>query len=208
MTAPLDHHAHNRTGSVKLARLFSNIVSPPVIFAVLGLVLSLKALPLPESLIWAAVNGFMTSLLPILFVLWLLRTGRIEELHMSNTGERHLPYISAVLCGVLMYGILVLFHGPTLLKCLVTFEIIALSALGLINSQWLISFHATAIAAAFVIIGFVYGWAVASIFVLPFVIAVIIVRLYLKRHSPAQVIAGLALGALTVIVLSQFGCFT
>ena len=206
MTNPLDQQEHNRKGLVRAGRLFSNIVSPPVIFAVMGLALSLKALPLAQALPWAATYGFVVSLLPILFVLWLLKTGRISELHMSDTGERHLPYLIAVVCGLIIYILVVLFDGPQLLRCLAVFNIITLAALGLINARWLISFHATAIAAAWAITGLVYGWA-ASLIVLPFVIGVVVVRLYLKRHTPAQIVAGLALGVITVWSLTWFGCF-
>lgn len=207
MTTPLDQLEINRTGKIKLARLFSNIVSPPVIFAVVGLVLSLQELPLPNALFWAAISGFIISLLPILFVIWLLKTGRIVELHMSDTRERHLPYLVGVGSGVLLFAIVTVFNGPESLKCLAIFDIFTLSVLGIINSRWLISFHATAITAAFIITGLVFGWG-ASLFILPLVIAVIFVRLYLKRHSPAQVLAGLIFGVISVLILSNvFGCF-
>ena len=107
MTSPLDQQEHNRKGLVRAGRLFSNIVSPPVIFAVMGLALSLKALPLAQALPWAATYGFVVSLLPIIFVLWLLKTDRIRELHMSDTDERHLPYLIAVICGFIIYGLVV-----------------------------------------------------------------------------------------------------
>lgn len=206
MTTPLDQQEHNRKGLIRAGRLFSNIVSPPVIFAVIGLVLSLKALPFPQSLAWAAVYGFVVSLMPILLVLWLLKTGRISELHMSDTSERHIPYLAAVICGFIIFGIVIFFDGPQLLRCLAVFNIVTLSALGLINVRWLISFHATAISAAWVIVGFVFGWA-ASLIVLPFLFGVIVVRLYLKRHTVTQVIAGMFLGVGTVCLLALFGCF-
>ena len=206
MTSPLDQQEHNRTGLIRVGRLYSNIVSPPVIFAVVGLVLSLKVLPLPEALAWAAVYGFVVSLLPIIFGLWLLKTGRIRELHMSDTGERHLPYLIAVICGLMVFALVRLLDGPQLLSCLALFNIITLTALGLINTRWLISFHATAIAAAWIIIALVYGW-IATVFVLPFLFGVVIVRLYLKRHTLAQVIAGLSLGIVTVWSLTYLGCF-
>ncbi len=206
MTPPLDQQEHNRKGLVKAGRLYSNIVSPPVIFALVGLALSLKALPLPDALFWAAAYGFVVSLLPIIFVLWLLKTGRIRELHMSDTGERHLPYLIAVVCGLIIFGLVRFLNGPELLSCLALFNVITLTALGLINTRWLISFHATAIAAAWFIFALVFGWS-ASIFVLPFLFGVVIIRLYLKRHTLAQVIAGLALGIGTVWSLTLFGCF-
>ena len=173
----------------------------------MGLALSLKILPLEKALPWAAVYGFVVSLLPIIFVLWLLKTGRINELHMSDTSERHLPYLIAVVCGLFIYGLVTLFDGPPLLKCLAIFNIVTLAVLGVINVRWLISFHATAIAAAWAIIGLVFGWE-ASLLVLPFVIGVVVVRLYLKRHTLSQVVAGLALGILSVWSLTLFGCFT
>ncbi|MFN2182318.1 MAG: hypothetical protein ACK2UV_22775 [Candidatus Promineifilaceae bacterium] len=206
MSTPRDWHESDRTGLTRAARLFSNIVSPPVIFAVMGLVLSLYALPLPQALTWAAIYGLFVSLMPILFVLYLLNTGRVKELHMSDTGERHLPYVVAVACAIVFLVIVRLAGGPELLRCLSIFNVVALTALALINTRWLISFHATAIAAAWAITGLVFGWQ-ASLLVLPVVAIVVGVRLFLKRHTVAQVIAGLALGVASVLVLTLIGCF-
>ncbi|MCA9933402.1 MAG: phosphatase PAP2 family protein [Ardenticatenaceae bacterium] len=206
MKRPLDELRHHRVGAVKAARIYSNVVSPPVIFAVLGLVIALWERPFWPGLIWAAVYGFTISLLPILFVLYLLKTGRIRELHMSNTRERHLPYAIAVLCAALLFAILTLFDGPQTLRCLAIFNMIELAALGIINVYWLISMHATGVMATMVIVWLVFGWQ-ASLVVLPFVISVSWVRLYLKRHTPAQVAAGLALGVASVLMLTPFGCF-
>jgi membrane-associated phospholipid phosphatase len=206
MTSPRDWHVSDRTGLTLAARIFSNIVSPPVIFAVMGLILSLYSLPMAQALTWAAIYGLFVSLLPIIFVLWLLSTGRVGELHMSNTRERNIPYVVAVLSSILFLVIANLADGPELLRCLGIFNVIALTALALINTRWLISFHATAIAAAWTITGLIFGWQ-ASLLVLPLVVLVVAVRLYLKRHTVTQVIAGLALGVASVWVLTLIGCF-
>lgn len=206
MATPRDHHAVDRTGAVQAARLFSNIVSPPVMFAILGLAFALYEMPSLEGLLWAAIYGFFVSLLPILVVLYLLRTGRIAELHMSNTGERHLPYVIAVLSALVAYLLITQLGGPGLLGCLALFNAIELFLLGLINLVWLISLHSTGIVATFVLVGLVFGWA-ASLIVLPFVFLVSWVRLYLKRHTPMQVVAGMALGATAVYAMTLLGCF-
>lgn len=172
----------------------------------MGLVLSLYSLPLAQALAWAAIYGLFVSLMPILFVLWMLSTGRVKELHMSDTRERHLPFIVAVVCAIVFLVIVNLANGPDLLRCLGIFNVIALTALALINTRWLISFHATAIAAAWTIVLLVFGLQ-ASILVLSLVVIVVAVRLYLKRHTVAQVIAGLALGVASVWVLTLIGCF-
>ena len=75
MSKPKDHHAHDRIGAVRLARLFSNIVSPPVMFALVGLALALHELPLWPGLGFAAAYGFLVSLAPILIIVYLLKTG-------------------------------------------------------------------------------------------------------------------------------------
>ena len=204
--APLDEQAENRTGLVKAARIFSNVVSPPVVFATIALALALNALPFWPGLAWAAVYGFFVSLLPILFVLWLLHTGRIAELHMSNTKERLWPYVSAVLGSIIVYALVVSFDGPEIFRCLAIFNGITLAALGVINTFWLISFHATAVSAALTITWFVFG-QLPALFLFPLILLVIIVRLYLKRHTPAQVAAGLLLGIATVWSLTVSGCF-
>ena len=208
MSKPKDHHAHDRIGKVRLARLFSNIVSPPVMFALVGLALALHVLPLWPGLGYAAAYGFLVSLAPILVVLYLLKTGRIAELHMSNTRERHLPYFSAVLFAGLTFLLFSALRAPELLRCLTIFNIIELVTLGLINIFFLISIHATGIMATFILIGLTFGWPIALIAVLPFVIAVCYVRLYLGRHTPFQLITGLLLGAATVLLLIPFGCFS
>lgn len=206
MSTPLDHYAHDRTGVVRAARIFSNVVSPPVMFAALGLAITLRDQPFWTGFGWAAVYGLLVSLGPILVVLFLLKTGRIKELHMSDTSERHIPYLSAVAFAVLAFLIFQIFDGPALMRCLLIFNIIELAALGIINIWWLISIHTTGVMATWLIVGLVFGWT-ASLLVVPFVIAVSWVRLYLKRHTPAQVIAGFALGIVSVLSLTIWGCF-
>lgn len=203
---PRDWHPTARIGRVGAARVFSNVVSPPVMFAVIGMALALYALPSWRGLAWGAVYGLLVSLAPILFVLYLLRRGHIAELHMSSTRERHLPYLMSILCAGLTLLISRLFQGPELLVCLAWFNIIELATLAIINVYWLISIHATAMASTLVIAWLVLGaWTLAI--TLPLLILVSWVRLYLKRHTPAQILAGISLGTATVLTLTLFGCF-
>ena len=206
MSRPRDHYLVDRVGAVKAARIFSDVVSPPVLFAALGLAFSLRELPPVPALLWAALYGFLVSLAPILFVLYLLKSGRAEELHLSNTSERHLPYLLAVVNSAVALGLVRLWQGPELLGCLALFNIITLSLLALINVRWLISFHATAAVAAAAVTGFVFGLSVA-LSLAPLVGLIVVVRLYLRRHTLPQVAAGIALGAGTVYLLVLLGCF-
>lgn len=175
-------------------------------FALLALALAWRELPFWSGLLWAAVYGFFVSLAPILFVLYLLRTGRIVELHMSNTRERHLPYLVATTGSLVVLILLLLFDGPSLLRCLAFFNILVLALLGMINTRWLISFHTTAATAFVAVMGLVFGLWVALL-LLPVLVLLVVVRLYLKRHTVAQIVGGLLLGAGAVWALARIGCF-
>ena len=152
-----DHSPAVTIGWVRVARRFSNVVSPPVIFASLALALSWNELGFWDGLLWAAVYGFWVSLAPILFVLYLLQTGRISDLHMNTARERRWPYVASVLGAVIALLFLLIFDGPELLHCLAIFSIIELATLSIITNFWMISIHATSIAAATVIVGLVFG---------------------------------------------------
>lgn len=193
-------------GWVRVARIFSNIVSPPVIIATLGLALSLEELPTWLGFLWAIVFGFWVSLVPSLFVLYMLRIGRISDLHMNTRRERRWPYVTGVLGSAIALALIMIFDGPELLRCLAIFSLIELSILGFITNFWMISIHATSITAAMAIVGLVFGLLPALI-LLPIVVAVYWVRLYLRRHNLAQVVAGIAIGLGTVFIMTMGGCF-
>lgn len=206
MNSPRDSNAETTTGLVRVARIFSTVVSPPVMFAVMGLAVAWKELPFWEGLLWAAVYGFWVSLMPILLVAYMLRTGRISDLHMSNIRERRIPYLASVVGALVASVIIQLFDGPDLLRCLAVFSTLELAALAVITNFWLISIHATGIASLTIISGLVFGWW-TLILLLPMVVTVCAVRLYLRRHTVQQVLAGLALGVITVWALVLIGCF-
>jgi len=201
-----DHNPAATVGWVRVARRFSNVVSPPVIFAILALALSWYELGFWDGLLWAAVYGFWVSLAPILFVLYLLQTGRISDLHMNTSKERRWPYVASVFGAVIAFIFVLIFNGPDLLLCLSIFSIIELATLSIITNFWMISIHATSISAATVIVGLVFG-LVPALLLMPLDILVAWVRLYLRRHTWAQVVAGLTLGLASVYITTLFGCF-
>ncbi len=191
---------------VRAARHLSDVISPPTIFAATGLALGYYERPVWPGLAWGFLYGVITSLLPALFIFYLLHSGRIGDLHMSNTGERNMPYFVGGVAALLAFGIIAILDGPELLRCLALFNVIALTALGLINTRWLISIHATAIAGSWMIISLVFGWIWALI-LLPLVVLVCWTRFFLKRHTVMQILAGVALGVGIALVMRLFGCF-
>jgi membrane-associated phospholipid phosphatase len=206
MTSPRDHSAASTVGAVRTARIFSNVISPPVMFAGLGLAMSLRELPFWQGFLWAAIYGFWVSLLPILFVVYRLRTGQISDLHMNTVRERRLPYLVTVSGSLIALGFITVFDGPFLLLSLAVASTIELAILALINDFWKISIHAASIAAATTTVAIVFG-PKFGLLLLPVVVLVSWLRLFLRRHTIAQVTCGLALGIVIPLVLTRFGCF-
>lgn len=207
MKGPLDHNPEVTVGKIRFARTFSNIVSPPVIFALLGLALSIVGNEPVEGLMWAAVFGFFVSLAPILFILSMMRIGKISDLHMNTRQERYLPYLVSIISSGLVLLAINLFNGPELLSCLTILNIIVLVILGLVNAFWLISIHTASVSAAAVILSLVFGLEAGLAF-LPFVFLVCYARYYLRRHTIGQIVAGLLLGSGATLIMASMGCFS
>jgi hypothetical protein len=97
---PLDLDPRSATRKVRVARVYSNIISPPVVSAAMGFSIAWVDWPFWQGLVWAAAYGVMTSLLPMGVVLYMLKKGRISDLHISNRRERHIPYLAGIICSV------------------------------------------------------------------------------------------------------------
>jgi membrane-associated phospholipid phosphatase len=61
--------------------------------------------------------------------------------------------------------------------------------------------------AMFIIIWVVFGWLSAAL-LLPLVVLIVAVRLYLKRHTVAQIVGGILLGTLVVLPAIWTGCLS
>lgn len=201
---PLDLDPNPSSTLVRVARLYSDIISPPVVSAALGFSVAWVDLPFWPGFAWAAVYGIMVSLVPICVVLFLLRRGLIGDLHMSNRRERYIPYLVGFVCALLALIVVSAFDSSRLLRSLAVCNTVGLAALGSINTRWLISNHTASLMMAVTFVGFVFGAAV-SVALIPLVGLTFLTRWWLKRHNVAQLVAGLLVGAAPVLILANFG---
>lgn len=204
---PRDFNKQDRIGLVRFARSYSNFVSPPTIYAALGFAVCFSVMPFWAAIGWGIVYGLLVSLMPIMVVLGLLYFGYVEELHMSNTRERRIPYLAAIFGSLVMWGLATYFNLQDRVVHLAIFNLINLVMLFLITIYWLISMHTTGAAAFSALIGVIWGWVPAFVIGLPVLISVTAARLYLRRHSPAQAAGGIFLGLTTVGLMRWLGYF-
>jgi len=184
----------------KSARIISDVVSPPMVYAFLGFVFAWASLPFWQGLLWGALYGFFVSLLPLLSVIYLLKTGRVGDLHMSDNHQRRIPYLIGISGAIFAFATIYLFKGPDLLESLAIGTIIGLTTLSAINYAWLISNHMASITMAVLLIGSVFG-LIFGLALIPFILAVFYARWVLGRHTILQLLAGMAVGVITVWVM-------
>jgi membrane-associated phospholipid phosphatase len=197
---PRDLDKTQQEWSVKAARYLSHIFSPPMVYAILGFITAWAALPFIPGLLWGAIYGFFVSLLPLLLVIFLLKTGRIEDIHLNNSKERRIPYLVGIIGSIAAFIIISQFQGPALLGSLAIGSAIGLTVLALINNFWLISSHMASITMAAIFIWIVFG-SLYGLIVVPLVVLVFAIRLYLRRHTVSQLLAGMLVGAGSIWLL-------
>jgi hypothetical protein len=172
------------------ARVVSDLISPPVVWTVLAFPLALTETAVRSSAIAAAtLYGFIVCWLPVMFVAWMVKRGRITDIHMKLRRQRILPFGVSITCSAGGLGMLWMAKASTMLLLFGFATFVGLIIMAFVTFFWQISIHAMSITSAFVVTAIVFGTA-AAMWVMPLVPVVAAARLSLHRHTPAQLLAG------------------
>lgn len=159
---------------------------------------------------WAVAIGgtfVLTCVLPLTAILIMMRRGEIKDLYIEAAQERTMPYLYALLgfafwC-YLLIGIL---HMPLYINVICIGATVAIGLVLLINRWWKISAHLTALGG---LTGGIMSYCLGTgliptwgTFCLWFVLAILLMyaRLWLRAHTPTQVVAGWLLGLVFTFV--------
>lgn len=159
----------------------------------------------PErSFINLIVSIVFAVMIPYFFVLYLYKSGRIKDLHLPRRKDRILPVCTSIACFIAAYFIIDLLGAITLLKDVFLIYIVALIFFGIITLFWKISFHTSYITLFCLICILIFGKIAFFTVVLIFLVSW--ARIRLKRHTLAQVLAGIGLNlAITILILYYRG---
>ena len=181
---------------ISWARIVSDIVSPPLVWAILVVPVAFQYAETPvNAIFWAVLYAIFISLLPITYVAYNVWRGNISDIHMKNRSERLRPLLVSILCTAIVWWLLKILGAPRAFPLLALMSLVQITVIALITLGWQISMHMMSIAGAVVAIGIIFSIG-AALVMLPLVPLVAAARLNLKRHTPAQVIAGTVIGAL------------
>jgi membrane-associated phospholipid phosphatase len=181
----------NTTLKEKLANFVSAVTNPPFVAIPVFLVINYTLLSGGNWLWFSAISIFFVSLLPIITsYLWIKRKNL--EVDMPKRQDRIYPLLLVILSYII--GVLVLYNlgAPQLTTVLMICYLSNTVVVLLFSLFWKISIHAMGIAGPATAIIYLFGWpGLLFSLLVPFVIWS---RLYLKRHTPAQLITGTFMG--------------
>lgn len=186
------------------ARLVSDVLSPPVVWATLAIPIALRdASDQRSALAWAFVYILLVCLLPIAYIATMVKRGKITDIHMKVRGQRVRPFLISILCAGIAWAIFYLMDAPSLMPVFALFSLIQLLVMLVITLIWQISIHAISISGATVALGVLFGASPALISA-PLVVLVGAARIKLHRHTLAQVVVGTGVGVIIPLLLFQF----
>ncbi len=180
------------------ARMISTICNPFLTALTLFVILS-HMLANSTSEFWRLLflSSFFTAIGPMLYTYWCYTHGQISDFDMSVRTERDAVFSGFIAFYFFGTVTLAFCHAPALLVATMAGYTANAVIVGAITHHWKISTHAIGITAPLVVLWILYKPAP-----LPFFLLIPLVgwaRLYLKAHTPAQVIAGTALATVTVL---------
>jgi membrane-associated phospholipid phosphatase len=182
-------------------RLVSDILSPPVVWALLAFPLAFRSADnAQQALTWALTYITLVCVLPIVYIALMVKRGSITDIHMPVRNQRIRPFLVSILCTMFAWGILRLMGAPAVMPLLALFSMVQLAIMLIITFTWQISIHAISISGATIALGAVFGMLPALI-IAPLVVLVGAARVNLNRHTPAQVIVGSVVGFIVPALL-------
>jgi membrane-associated phospholipid phosphatase len=177
-----------------VARSVGELLSPPPIIVVLALTVAWASSPtLGTAIFWGGVAALFASVLPYAIILRGVRRGRLSDKNISLREERirfGVVAITSILAGM---ALLAAFGAPAELVALLASIAVGVACGWVITLWWKISVHAAIAAGAATVLLLVFG--VALLVAWPLVAVIAWSRVQVGDHTPAQVLAGVALGA-------------
>jgi membrane-associated phospholipid phosphatase len=179
----------------RLARLVTEVFAPAVLVTGLLLAIGWQAGAEPGvSRWWGLPAALFTAGLPMAYVLRGVRRGRLTGHHIPVREQRRGPLLFGIASVAAGLTALALLGAPRSLLALLVAGITGLVVFAAVTAYWKMSIHAGVAAGTVAVLTAAYGpWALLSA---PLVPLIGWSRVRLSAHTPAQVVAGVLVGAL------------
>ena len=178
----------------RVARLVTEVLAPAPTVAVLLLLVAWQSATTPaEAARWGILAALFASVVPFTYIVRGVRRGRLTDHHVRLREQRPLPLLVGIGSVLLGLALLASWGAPRELVALVAAMAVGLASALLVTLVWKLSIHTAVVAGAGVILVLVFGPALLAL--APLVGLVCWARVAVGDHTPAQTLAGVALGA-------------
>jgi len=192
-------------GQQKLAWVISRILDPSIVLSIMIVILIWQSrVDFKRGLFWSLLLLCLSVILPLIYVLYLMRKGEVSDWDISHRRERYALLFFTIFCWSLSVLILVVFGGPKLLLVAAVDGLAILSVYSLITIFWKISIHSGVISCTVTLLIILFGLSLSPLLLL--VLAMIWARYKMRKHTFFQLVGGALLtSSITVLVFSSFG---
>ncbi len=209
--AQIDHKSafHSTTTSnllvTRIARSVTHLTAPPVLSIPVYIFLETLYDPQHEGTGWKVTLAlFFGAVAPAIAVLLLKALKLVSDVHIMERTQRTLPYCIAIASFGLGTLTLWLLYGWGMMSALLACCTLNTLTVMLINLRWKISAHATGVSGSIAACLLIVGWRAWPLLGLLALVAW--ARIYLRAHTPGQVVSGSLLGfSFTVTLLTLCG---
>ncbi|MEV6691193.1 phosphatase PAP2 family protein [Micromonospora sp. NPDC051196] len=197
----VDDVAAARPGpGLRLARIITELTAPAVLVSLLTVVIGWhSARGAMSGVGWGLVAVVFVSLIPMSYILGGVRRGRLTDHHVRVREQRRVPLLfglGSVAAGLALLSVL---GAPRPVLALVAAGLVGLVVAVTVSHWWKMSIHSAVAVGALVILMVTFGaWLLVAT---PLLGLVGWSRVRLGDHTPAQVLAGGALGGLVAAVV-------
>ena len=186
----------------RLAHLISIIFNPVFVSTIVFpiLIVTADGVMTQERTVFLAIVILFTSIVPLAHVAFLMRRGKVDSFDVDVRLKRLGPLAVGVAGYIAAFAGLSLLQAPAIVRGLMFCYAVNTLLVLLITRRWKVSIHATGISGPLVALSYHFGAATVPLYLLIPIIGG--ARIVLRKHSVAQVVAGVAIGlALTAFQL-------
>jgi membrane-associated phospholipid phosphatase len=177
----------------RLARIVTEATAPAVVCILLIIAVTGAAASHAHSAwAWGAATAVLVAALPLGHVLWGVRRGHWRDYHVAERAKRGKPLLFALASTLTCLAILWWGNAPLSLVALVVAMVSGLAVATLITRFWKISLHTAVATGALVVLLMTFGPRLVVL--VPALVLIAWSRVQLGDHTPAQVVAGAAVG--------------
>ncbi|GAA3634366.1 hypothetical protein GCM10022223_60860 [Kineosporia mesophila] len=194
-----------RSPADRAARQITDLLAPAPLVTLTVLVVACSESGPAAGLGWSLLTLFFAPGLPYALILVGIRRGWWTDRHVRIREQRLIPLTAALASIIVGLTVLALAGAPRPLSALVIAMTAGLVTTLAVTTVWKISVHAAVAAGSTVCLGIELGTPTTAIAVVG-AAAVAWSRVRLRAHTPAQVAAGLLLGA--AVAAGLFGGLT